>query len=764
MQTSTFKFSIVLFLLLFSSILLAQQAAPSLTDDQVNARVESIIKQMNLHEKVGQLNQLGAADWNIKADPVSPEEHARRCDAGSFLWTTDSKLMDKLQHIAMTECRAKIPLLFGFDVIHGYRNMFPIPVAMAASWDPAMVEKAQTIAALEASSTGLNWDFTPMVDIARDPRWGRIVEGAGEDPYLGAAMARAQVLGLQGPQLGTPGHMLASVKHFAGYGAADGGRDYDASYIPEELFRNVYLVPFHAAIKAGAGTVMSAYMDLNDVPASGNRWLLRDILRRDLGFKGFVISDADAVKSLQVHGYARDPKDAAYKGLTAGVNMDMSSKTYLNNLEDLVKAGKLIEADIDEAVRPILAIKVRMGLFENPYVDLSKSEKILSDPEHRQYTRTAAQRSIVLLRNENHTLPLQKNLKSVAVIGPLADAPKDLTGSWDVENASSVGPSILQAIRSKLPNTKVTYAVGGEMKRKFPMPWGDQSREEAKPMTPEQLTAEVNKAVAASKASDMTILVLGENANMSGEASSRSTLVLPGNQQQLLEAVAASGKPVVMVLVNGRPLDITWAAEHVPAIVEGWYGGTEAANAITDVLFGDLNPGGKLPFSWPRGSGQVPTYYAHNLTQIPETAPDFKSRYWDILSTPLYPFGYGLSYTDFAFSNLRVSNEHPKVGETFKVTADVQNTGKVAGDEVVQLYIHQQAGSASRPVRQLKGFERVSLAPGETKTVRFNLGPDELSYWSGQSKSWIEEPEQFDVWVGGDSNAPLHSTFHVEAQ
>ena len=756
-RTALFFCAIVV---LVTSFLAAQQNTPTLTDDQVNARVESILQQMNLHEKIGQMNQLGAAEWN--KDPVSFEEHARRCDAGSFLWTIDSKLMDRLQHVAMTECRIKIPLLFGYDVIHGYRAMFPIPIGMAASWDPAMVEKAQTIAALEASSTGLNWDFTPMVDIARDPRWGRIVEGAGEDPYLGAAIARAQVLGLQGPQLGTPGHMVASVKHFAGYGAADGGRDYDSSYISEELFRNVYLPPFHAAIKAGAGTVMSAYMDLNDVPASGNKWLLRDILRRDLGFRGFVISDAEAVKSLINHGYARDMQDAAYKGITAGVNMDMASKTYLDNLEGLVKAGKVKEADIDEMVRQILAIKVRMGLFEHPYVDLSKSEAILRDPSHRQYTRVAAQRAMVLLRNENHTLPLNKDLKSVAVIGPLADAAKDLTGSWGVDNAT-VGPSILAAIRAKLPSARVEYVAGGEMKRAFlPVEWIDHSREDAKPMTPEELAAEVNKSVEAAKAADVTVLVLGENSTMSGEGSSRSTLVLPGNQQHLLEAIAGSGKPVVIVLINGRPLDITWASQHVPAILEAWYGGTEAANAIVDTLFGDNNPGGKLPFTWPRSSGQIPIYYAHNRTQAPEDDPKFTSRYWDVSTFPLYPFGYGLSYTQFEFSNLHLSSPTVKIGDKLEVTAEVQNTGSVAGDEVAQLYIHQQAGSASRPVRQLKGFERITLAPGEKKTVHFTLGKDELSYWSGQSKSWIEEPEQFDVWVGGDSKAPLHATFKVE--
>jgi beta-glucosidase len=481
-----------------------------------------------------------------------------------------------------------------------------------------------------------------------------------------------------------------------------------------------------------------------------------------LGFKGFVISDADAVKSLMVHGYARDPQDAAYKGLTAGVNMDMASRTYLNNLEALVKSGQLKEEDIDEAVRPILAIKIRMGLFEHPYVDLSQMETVLSAPEDRAFTRVAGQRSMVLLRNEGHALPLSKNVRSIAVIGPLADAARDLVGSWDIDK-SSAGPSIVQAIRAKVPGTKVEYVAGGEMKRKIPMPWGDQTREEARPMTAQELSSEEAKAASAARNADVTVLVLGENANMSGEASSRASLYLPGNQQRLLEAVASTGKPVIIVLLNGRPLDISWAAEHVPAILDAWYPGTEGGNAVADVLFGDANPGGKLPFDWPRSVGQVPIYYAHNLTQLPETAPDFKSRYWDILSTPLYPFGYGLSYSQFTFSNLRVSAPSVKLGDKLELTADVENTGTIAGDEVAQLYIHQQAGSASRPVRQLKGFERLTLRPGEKKTVHFTLGKDELSYWSGQKKSWIEEPEQFDVWVGGDSTAPLHGTFKVEA-
>jgi beta-glucosidase len=745
---------ISLSLLLNTGALLAQP----LGDAQVAERVESLLRQMTLDEKIGQVTQIGPDP--IEPNAPQPEELIRQGRAGSVLWTIDSARVRKMQEIAVKETRLGIPLLFGFDVIHGYKNVFPVPLAMASSWDPGMVERAQAMAAHEASVSGINWTFGPMVDIARDARWGRIVEGAGEDPYLGAAMARAQVLGFQGPQLGTPNRVVGSVKHFAGYGAAEGGRDYDGCYIPEELFRNVYLRPFQAAIDSGVGTVMSAYMDLNDVPASGNKWLLRDVLRGDLGFRGFVISDAWAVASLTVHGYARGQEDAAYRGLTAGVNMDMGSQTYLAHVAKLIEDGKLPPTVLDQAVREILAVKIRLGLFEHPYGDLAEKDKVLNDPAHRAATRTAAGRSMVLLRNENKALPLSKTLASIAVIGPIADSAEEIKGSWTVEGGAGI--SVLEGLRNKLPSARIEFVRGGDMQRLVALPWDADAGKKPTPLMPEaQMREEVLQAVAAAKRAETVVLVLGERTNMSGEAASRASLALPGNQQQLLEAVVGTGKPVVLVLLNGRPLDISWAAEHVPAILEAWYPGTEGGNAIADVLFGDVNPGGKLPVTWPRTTGQVPAYYNHNLTQAHEDSPTFTSRYGDFVTSPLYPFGYGLSYTTFGFSNLQLDRTSIPASGTLHVSVDVENQGSVAGDQVVQLYIHQRAGSASRPVRELKGFERIALAAGEKKTIRFALGPEELKFWSPQAKAWVVEPEEFDVWVGGDSKAALHSQFQV---
>jgi len=749
----------------------ASAQGSSASPQQVSARVNALLSRMSLQEKIGQLTQVGALDLKpdqrkelgdlLPEDSVSIEDHVRRGEAGSILWTTDPDFISKLQHVAMEESRIKIPLLFGFDVIHGFRTIFPVPLAMAASWDPDLVEKTQAVAAQEASAVGINWTFGPMVDIARDARWGRIVEGAGEDPFLGAAMARAEVRGFQGQQLGTPGRVLGSVKHFAGYGAAEGGRDYDGAYIPEELLRNIYLPPFKAAIDAGVGTVMSAYLDLNDIPASGNRFLLRDVLRRDFGFKGFVVSDAMAVRDLQTHGFARDPQDAAFRGLSAGVNMDMASLTYLRNLESLVQSGKLSVAQIDDAVRPILEVKIRMGLFEHPYADSSAAESILTDPEHRKLARVAAQRTMVLLRNQNSLLPLKKTLASVAVIGPLADSEKEIQGSWGVEKAAKA-VSALEGVRAKLPRTRVESVKGADLQRKYPSlvdkVFGIKP---TVPLSEDQLKNELDKAVEAARRADTVILVLGELSNMSGEAASRASLDLPGNQQQLLEAVVATGKPIVLVFLNGRPLNISWAAEHVPAILEAWYPGTEGGNAIADILFGDANPEGRLPVSWPRTTGQVPIYYAHNLTHQPEDDKNFTSRYLDVPTPPLYPFGYGLSYTPFAFSNLQLSQATLAPGESLQVSIDVENTGRSSGNEVVQLYVHQRAGSASRPVRELKGFQRALLAPSEKKTVRFTVGKDELSFWSPEAKAWVEESEEFDVWVGGDSTSSLHASFRV---
>jgi len=767
--------AIVVLLLTFalSSSGAPAQGSPA-SGEQVNARVKALLSRMSLHEKIGQLSQVGALDLKpdqrkelgdlLPEDSVSIEDHVRHGEAGSILWTTDPVFISTLQHVAIEESRMKIPLLFGFDVIHGFRTIFPVPLAMAASWDPDLVENAQAVAAQEASAVGINWTFGPMVDIARDARWGRIVEGAGEDPFLGAAMARAEVRGFQGQQLGTPGRVVGSVKHFAGYGAAQGGRDYDGAYIPEEQLRNVYLPPFKAAIDAGVGTVMSAYLDLNDVPASGNRFLLRDLLRRDLGFTGFVVSDAMAVRDLQTHGFARDPQDAAFRSLTAGVNMDMASLTYLRNLESLVQSGKLSVTQIDDAVRPILEVKIRMGLFEHPYADSSAAESILTDPEHLKLARVAAQRTMVLLRNEDSFLPLKKALASVAVIGPLADSEKEIQGSWGVEKAAKA-VSVLEGVRAKLPNARVESAKGADLQRKYPslvdIVFGIKP---AVPLPEDQLKNELDKAVDAARRADTVVLVLGELANMSGEAASRASLDLPGNQQHLLEAVVATGKPVVLVLLNGRPLNISWATEHVPAILEAWFPGTEGGNAIADILFGDANPEGKLPVSWPRTVGQVPIYYAHNLTHQPENDKNFTSRYLDVPTSPLYPFGYGLSYTQFAFSNLQLSGATLAPGGSLQLSIDVENAGRRSGNEVVQLYIHQRAGSVSRPVRELKGFQRTFLDPGEKKTVRFTVGKDELSFWSPESKAWVEESEEFDVWVGGDSTASLHASFRVASE
>jgi len=574
------------------------------------------------------------------------------------------------------------------------------------------------------------------------------------------------VLGFQGPQLGTPDHVLACVKHFAGYGAADGGRDYDSSYIPEELMWNVYLPPFKAAADAGVGTFMSAYMDLNDVPASGNRWLLHDVLRRAWNYKGFVVSDANAVHSLIVHGYARDGQDAVQKAFGAGLNMDMASGTYLKYLAAEVQQGRVSMKQIDDAVLPILEAKIKLGLFEHPFVDESRLEKVLNAPEHAQLARNAITRSVALLRNEQKLLPLDKTkIKSIAVIGPLADAQLDLLDMWGTITKPGPTVTIVQGIKDKVgADVSVEFAHGPNIRRDIPSFFEDQPTiimKEQPKQTAEEARKAFEDAVGAAKRSDIAVLVLGEIALMSGEAASRSSLKLSGGQEELLEAVAATGKPVVLVLVNGRPLDISWASEHVPAILEAWYPGSQGGNGIADVLFGDANPAGHLPVSWPRSTGQLPLYYNHNRTQRPEDAPDFTSRYWDVLTSPLYPFGYGLSYTTFSFDNLKASGTEAKIGASLEVSVDVTNTGDRAGDAVVQLYIHQRAGSASRPVRQLKGFQRTNLAAGAKQTIHFTLGPDELRYWSPARKDWVVEPEQFDVWVGEDSTAKLHTEFRL---
>lgn len=739
----------------------ARKNESALAEAEIAKRVKKLLKKMSLEEKIGQLNQVGGADF---APGPKAEEQIRKGGAGSVLWLNETKKFNELQKIAVEESPSGIPLLFALDVIHGYRTIFPVPLAMSASWDPAVPEKSQTVAAKEARAAGLHWTFGPMVDIARDARWGRIVEGAGEDPYLGSAMAAAQVRGFQGKTLSDdPERMVACAKHYAGYGYSDGGRDYDPTYLSETQLRNIVLPPFHAALKAGVGTFMSAYMDLNDVPASGNRWLLRKVLRKEWGFEGFVVSDAFAVGNLLIQGHAKDRRDAALRGIKAGLNMDMSSYTYTEGVVGLIKDGLLTVAEIEELVRPILTIKFKMGLFENPYVDETLLEKVIALPEHREVSRWSAQRSMVLLRNEGNLLPLSKDVKKVAVIGPLADSMQATEGSWMVFGHTPAAVTVLAGIRSKLPNAEVTYASGPEIRRDIPS-WFESfmAEQSSKPaQTQEESDAAFQSAVETARAADVVVMTLGETDLMAGEAASRASLDLPGRQEELLKAVAALGKPVVLVLLNGRPLSINWAAENIPAILEAWEPGTEGGNAVADILFGDANPGGKLPVTFPRKGSHAPLYYARNATHSPEGSPMYNPRYWDGLPVPLYPFGFGLSYTTFSIANLQLSKSKIKVGKSVKVTADVTNTGKVAGDEVVQLYIHQKWGTDTRPMRELKGFERVTLQPGETKTVTFELGPEELTYWSTNAGKWIQDAASFDVWVGSDSLASLHADLDV---
>jgi len=718
-------------------------------------RASELLHRMTTEEKLGQLVQLF-----VFAPSPAVDERIRSGHMGSALFVTDPTEINRLQHLAVDNTRLHIPLIFGFDVIHGFRTIFPVPLAMASSWDPAMVERSQSVAASEADAVGINWAFAPMLDIARDPRWGRIVEGAGEDPYLGAAMARAQVRGFQGPAIGTPAHLLACAKHFAGYGAAEGGRDYDASYISDAQLQNVYLPPFHAAVEAGVGSLMSAYMDLNDVPATGNAFLLHDTLRSQWGFQGFVVSDANAVKSLVPHGFAADPSDAALRAFRAGVNMEMAEGApAYDTLAKAFADKQITAAQIDAAVLPILEAKIQLGIFEHPFHDVDVAQKVLRDPAHRTASLHAAEESAVLLQNNGNLLPLNANAyKSIAVIGPTGANPMDLTGSWTFVQDNAETVTIPMGLQARLGSAvKVTYAPGVQIDRFYPSFFDAITHDNSEPVwSAEEAKRQFDKAVALARSSDLVVLTVGEHQKMSGEAASRSSLELPGEQERLIAAIAKLGKPVVLVLQNGRPLDLTNVVKEVPAVLEVWYPGTRGGEAVANLLFGDAVPGGHLPLAWPRNVGQIPINYAHNLTQDKSKQGQ---RYWNEPSTPLFPFGFGLSYSTFSFSGLTVDHATSKIGAPISISVDVENTGARTADEVVQLYIHQQSGHASRPVRELKGFERVTLAAHERKTVHFTLTDKELQYWSAADKRWLEDATGFDLYAGESAEAALHGNF-----
>ncbi|MET0902750.1 MAG: beta-glucosidase BglX [Acidimicrobiales bacterium] len=742
----------------------------SLTD----AQLDELIAQMTPAEKAGQLTQYfyvgvpagsdadPAADSGMAELPTMVESAVGAGGAGSLLFVTDPEEINRLQRIAMDDSRLGIPLLFGFDVIHGLRTILPVPIAMAASWDLDMIERGQSVAAREARAVGIHWTFAPMVDIARDPRWGRIIEGAGEDPYLGAAVAAAQVRGFQGAELGAPEGVIAGPKHFAGYGAALGGRDYDEVNLSDSELWNVYLPPFQAAVDAGAGNVMTAYMDLNGIPATGSAWLFTEVLRSTWGFDGFVVSDAGAVRNLVTHGFAADLTDAAARAVNAGVDMEMTlfDPAYDRLPEALDSMAASPEA-VDASVRRVLEAKVRMGLFDSPYVDADRAREVLADPAHREVARQAAERSAVLLRNAEDLLPLDAGtLTSIAVVGPLADSKRDTLGPWVFDFDLDETITVFEGIRARAGDAvRVDHAPGvARVERVFPSPFDRMDRHAVADPGSFDEEAELQRAVDLAGAADVAVVVVGEWQNMIGELASRSSLELPGRQLGLLQAVVGTGTPVVLLVMNGRPLDLRWPAEHVPAILDIWYPGSRGGEAAANMLFGDVSPGGKLPFTWPRTVGQVPMVYSATLSHEPDNQG---ARYWDEASTPLFPFGHGLSYGRFEYTGVTVDPPATDTEGTMTVSVDVTNTADRPADEVVQLYLHQRHGTASRPARELKGFQRITLAAGASRTLQFSVTPDQRRYWNAGTRDWVTDASTFDVWVGGDSTAQLSTTFEV---
>jgi len=757
-------------------------AAPSnaqLASPEIEGRVDALLKQMTLEEKLGQLVQYGDSGYNhaLTADeqaaaPGKNPAAQTNVDAmqlvttgrlGSLLNTVGQARTNALQHAAVEKSRLHIPLLFGADIIHGYKTIYPIPLGLAATWDPELVTSLAHISASEARTGGVNWFYSPMVDISHDPRWGRTQEGAGEDAYLGAAMARAYVRGYQQGNISLPTSVAACVKHYAAYGAAEAGRDYNTTDMSESRLRQVYLPPYKAAVEAGTATMMSAFNALDGVPSTANPHLMQQVLRDDWGFDGFVISDYTAVMELRNHGVALDAATATRKAITAGVDVDMMSHYYDTELPGLIRSGQVPTSVVDEAVRRVLRVKFALGLFDHPYAE--GKEVTSAVPEHRAAVRQAAEESIVLLKNEvgagvGPILPLAKDAKKIALIGPLADNSGEMTGSWGGNRRDPDVVTVKDVLeqRAKQTGGSLKYAKGSDISSDSEVGFAE--------------------AVDAAKQADLVVLALGESSEMSGEAGSRAYLGLPGNQEKLLETIAGSGRPIVLLVFSGRPLVLTWAAQHIPAIMEVWFPGTEAGNAIANLLYGDTAPSGKLPMSFPRALGQEPLYYNQfptgrppvglDLNQPPNFDSRFFSRYIDAPNDALFPFGFGLSYTSFAYEDVAVSRKSLSISEANRsgahdlivATATVKNTGNHQGTEVVQCYVRNLGASLEQPVRSLEGFQRVTLKPGESKQVSFTLGFEELSFFDNAGKAAIE-PTDYTVWIGGSSAATDHAEFHI---
>jgi beta-glucosidase len=781
--TPLIRFAIIPGFLMFCQTATAQENAPtmasssaafhaSLNDSATEQKIDALLHKMTLDEKVGQLVQYSAGQ------PTGPgtgrtdyNDMIQKGEVGGLFNITNAHDSNAFQRIAVEKSRLRIPIVFGLDVIHGFRTEFPIPLGLASTWDPEIVQKAARVAAREASATGIRWAFSPMVDIARDARWGRMAEGSGEDPYLGEAMARAYVFGYQGERLSDPDSVAACPKHLVGYGAAEGGRDYNSVEISEHTLREFYLPPFHAAVDAGAATIMTAFNSLNGVPTSANPFTIKQILRKEWGFRGIVDSDWTSIAELVPHGIANDPASAARKAILAGVEMDMVSSFYHDNLVNLVRSGQVPESAVDEAVRHVLRVKFALGLFAQPYADEKQEAGAMLQPASVALARAAAERSFVLLKNSSLAngsplLPLSSESKKVALIGPLADDAAVMLGSWTAQGRAEDVVTLRAALLQKLGAAQVRYAKGSDILKG----------------SDEQLA----EAVKTAEGSDTVILALGENGSaMTGEAASRAHLGLPGRQQQLLEAIVATGKPVTLVLFSGRPLTLPWAFEHVPAVLAAWFPGVQAGPALVATLFGDSNPTGKLPVTWPRSVGQEPLYYnalntgrpAGNadLTKPPwEGSDKFVSRYIDEQNTPQFAFGHGLTYTSFTYGPTQTSSPQLSAKSlnsalvdvqrpsTFALTAssDITNTGTRASEETVQLYIRLEGTSTAQPIRALKGFQHVQLAAGQTQHVIFHLGADAFALWDDQNK-YVVEPARAKIWISPDSAHGSEATIEI---
>lgn len=730
-------------------------AAPPLDDPQTEQRITKLLSEMTLEEKIGQLVHFADSSTGPGAPHPDYREQVAQGGVGSLENITGAAETNALQKLAIEKSRLHIPLLFALDVIHGYRTIFPVPLAMASTWDPLMVERASRIAAKEATREGIRWTFSPMVDIARDARWGRIVEGAGEDPYLGSTMAAAYVRGYQGPRLDDPQSMVACIKHFVGYGAAEAGKDYNSVELSDRTLRQVYLPPFHAAVEAGAGSVMSAFNAINGVPATSNSFTLTDVLRQEWGFKGVVISDYGSIRETIAHGIALDGRTAARKAFSAGVDIDLESNLFSRYLSELVRSGEVPQEKIDQAVRRVLRIKFALGLFDHPYTsEPASAGKPQPGATDVEFARTVAERSFVLLKNAGSggrtTLPLDPKTRTIALIGPLADSAADMLGCWRARGNAADVVTLRAALTSRTRQSggQVLYAAGTKILTNDDTGFAE--------------------AVAAAKQADVVLMAVGEDPLwMTGEAASRTYLGLPGNQQQLLEAVAATGKPIALIVFSGRPLALDWATDHVPAILQAWFPGVQAGPALVRVLFGDVNPSGKLTVSMPRSVGQEPLYYDALNTGRPANGIDltrppannhekYHARYVDEQNSALFPFGYGLGYSTFSYSPLELSTTQLSAdalnhaAQALHVSATVKNTGTRAGDEVAELYLRIRGTSISLPVRELEGFRRITLAAGESKRVDFTIGWEELAFWNIEMRDLVE-PASATVWVGPNS-------------